>query len=442
MNPEFLNLNSQRNYPFKDDCSLIGKLGPDNYQLGRGFLLDATFTTNKTGLYLKYIHSTPTSLSIEIWDYALVCTASVSKLSYHYPIKQKVSGIPGELIFGDISQFNSIIGSISFNSNRTIFLDKTIKRDIFNEVTSIVNKNDLQSLLNVVELREGYNVKFELDHDENKIIIHARQGEGKGIFCGEECPEPAYCNGIIKTINGISPDEKGKFIMAAELHATLENFPNINKIIVGTQIPIARLDCTRPGEEGEPGAAGPAGPTGNSGGAADDPSYCDTCENCNTCEKEFGACQFCENCNNCENCDSAQAGGGGGGGVGFSVIDKNNPSGAPAGSSGELTVGYGETGKIILTGTDDFIIPHIDIDGVGFNYDFSLYGNYQNVVPRIMGLIYTTTVPGTAPVFRYFPSMTETHYKQAEIWIKNNESGNVTYHYFVKALSEHDMLPL
>lgn len=118
--------------------------------------------------------------------------------------------------------------------------------------------------------------------------------------------------------------------------------------------------------------------------------------------------------------------------ISYSIIDKTNPVTARSASKVDtLIVATGQTGKIIITEADELWVGHVDIEAIGKNFDFSIYGNYRAGTP-VMSLVYTVNVPATATtIYRYFISMYETYYKQAEIHIKNNEAGDTTYYYFI-----------
>lgn len=117
--------------------------------------------------------------------------------------------------------------------------------------------------------------------------------------------------------------------------------------------------------------------------------------------------------------------------ISYSVIDKNNPTSRVAAKIDSLVVAPAATGKIIITENDEFWVGHIDIDSIGNDFDFEIYGNYTVGTP-VMDLVFSTNIPPTATtIYRYFASMYETYYKQMEIWIVNNESADVTYKYFI-----------
>jgi hypothetical protein len=302
---EFLDEASKSFYPFNAQEEIRSiNIGGKTFLLKNNFLLDM-FICYNGNVYLKTIEKTFSVIICKFADFdtkEIVSQATIPLSEIYAPIRLNLEGAKGCCIFGEGIKDINFFGEIEFNKNKTMLLNRVIKKDA-DKVKSIIEGNSGEQYTKNVKFYEGYNIS--LKKNNNKISVVASPGNGLGFFCGNL--EHEDCEGCLRTINGIHPDEQNMFKIKTEKHVTHENFPDINKIIIGTQIPIERLECQREGTKGKKGPTGPRGPAGSSGNNAPDVCVtCLECNVCNTCENQCGVCNNAENCPQCESCNTAE----------------------------------------------------------------------------------------------------------------------------------------
>lgn len=213
-NIEWLNSNSQRNYPLKENVSRIDNTG--NFTIPNELFLDAVFVTNiNNDFFVKKIMFFDSIIVINIHDKndEFVSTTSVN-VSTHtendsYIIQGQgvYSNLQGKFVLGNLVNVSAMaLGSYEFTIE-TAKLEDTVVIPSIRGVDSITNED--VSLVGDVEIKEGFNVRIRVDEAENCIFIDAIDGEGLGPFC--PCEEDTFVGDPIFTINGIPPDGSNNF---------------------------------------------------------------------------------------------------------------------------------------------------------------------------------------------------------------------------------------
>lgn len=207
-NLEWLNLNSERNYPIKENATRKDTTG--SVELPNQLIVDAVFVTDvNNSFYVKTVQFLDISTIISIYDQndVFVGTVTIMKDTHTTYESYQVDGhgiykyLQGKLVIGDLSNIE-ILGTYEFVFDATKFEDTVIIPNIRGVTSiSVVGKNTL--LIGDVQLVAGYNCRLRIDEAENKIYIDAISGEGLGPVCNCD-EEPLELVGI-KTINGIRP---------------------------------------------------------------------------------------------------------------------------------------------------------------------------------------------------------------------------------------------
>jgi hypothetical protein len=313
MNYEFWYKNTYRRYPFVDKATLRGNLNGGQIVLRDDIFIDMAITSSEEFLFIKKIHCTTSSIVVEFYNNKtnspLIAMATIPVVNFEPYSQYELNGTKGHILIGYIDFFFGLNGTIIFNKDALPVLPSIIKKDVCDGITSLADENSGVELKGDIKLLSGYNISITYSAGNNKITFNAIKGEGLGVFCGESCPEPDFCDECLKTINGIGPDNTGTFYFFARNHATIEDDPPGHAITVGTQIPLERIDCIREGDVPPVGPTGPPGPTGPQGEDAGNSTccyVCDICETCDLCEIVCGICDLCEICDFCENCDIAE----------------------------------------------------------------------------------------------------------------------------------------
>jgi hypothetical protein len=312
----WLSSNALRNYPFKEDAFRLPLSGG---ALPTGVILDLAIATP----YTLLVETTPNVESFhippsfkltrvdgtvpgvikfvfsELLPGALpetnIAEVSITLATFVPLAPYKLTGlIPathGVIVFGEalLTYAPNVVGSIYVFPDESGFLqERTVKDNPYSRVMSVSELGDPTLLVGDVKLEEGYNIDLEFDVANNAIRINAFVGAGLGRFCGAECDDPADCSGAIYSINGIRPDELGRFLIKGEKFALVAS--GTHKVTVDTVIAPGDI-CTRTGDPGDPGPTGASGPAGAGGGAGaivccfcDICQVCDTCQSCNTSE--------------------------------------------------------------------------------------------------------------------------------------------------------------
>jgi hypothetical protein len=217
---EWNDRNSNRNYPFKEDATLLDTSG--TYRLPQDFITDFVFTitlggsiTVETRFYVKKLSVFGGIAAVEIYDENEDLAASFTVIqSGHtrykmYPLQTfaPYDAAQGKAVIGAASHlFGGVDGRYEFEQATTLFEDTVIIPGIRGVLTlsKYSEFNNFPALTGHVRLEEGINLRITPNVAKNSLRIDAISGEGLGPEC--DCPEPDPFGGApgpILTINGI-----------------------------------------------------------------------------------------------------------------------------------------------------------------------------------------------------------------------------------------------
>jgi len=216
---EWLNLNSQRSYPIKEDTTRTDDTG--NFVIPNGLLVDAVVAVD-TGdietLYIKQLTILPDTLTLVLYsqDNTLVGSSIVDRSTHQandYYVLQgfgEFTTLRGKLVIGEIPD---VVGAYSFSQSATELESKVLIPNL-RGVSSLgiySTSPDIPApLRGHVKLSEGFNIRLTYDYTNNAIRIDAIEGAGLGTSC--VCPDDSIPPGNpIKFINGIPPDDSRNF---------------------------------------------------------------------------------------------------------------------------------------------------------------------------------------------------------------------------------------
>lgn len=221
---EWLNKNSQRAYPLKEDTSRKDVVS-GTYTLVDDFLVDLVFVVdvNKDKrFYLRYLSILGSVVTGQIYDEddTLAATFTVDSTT-HTTYKQyslsgagTYEGALGKIVVGELSNlFANPQGNFEFDLAGAELEPAIVVPDI-RGVASLSKKpesegEEFAKLVGNVLIGAGFNTRVRLDKDNNCIRIDAIEGAGLGPLC--DCPSDQELGPCIQTINGIPPDESFNF---------------------------------------------------------------------------------------------------------------------------------------------------------------------------------------------------------------------------------------
>ena len=226
-NIEWLNQNSQRNYPLSEEASLLDTSG--SFSLPLDLVVDlvwpvhatATIEPDKFHIYNLSIFGNGISLTLG-YDGTPIGTVSVSADTHARNQSYFISGTGdfhdsvGKITIGELTNTMAAAGSYSFNLSGAR-LEPTVIRPDLRGVTGfvLVNGSDRSELLTGdVEFIAGRNFRLTpvINPGENsQIRFDAISGEGLNENCN--CDNIPDIGEPIRTINGVGPDENGNFTL-------------------------------------------------------------------------------------------------------------------------------------------------------------------------------------------------------------------------------------
>lgn len=219
LNQEWLNSNRLRNYPFREDVTLI-PVEDASVRLPNSLIVDCVFTVAGTvpRIYLSSIMLVGNYINFTFKDASNVIIASVNVDTTTYTLYDPIllygiadySDARGKLVLGNIADFRNTFkdGNYTFTL-RTAELEPCIVRPSLRGVRSIVlvnNNVESEKLTGIVRLIAGTNMKLSYDATLNEVRFDALSVPGVNFneVCDCEDPTAPQC---IKTINGISVDD-------------------------------------------------------------------------------------------------------------------------------------------------------------------------------------------------------------------------------------------
>ena len=285
---DWLNKNSYRNFPIKENCS--GQDVTGSVTIPQNLIVDLVLATPAVDqrFYIQSISQTGSSVSLVIADSANVAQAAVTvpvplgNPPYTSVLIQPIGGstvFTGRLVLSQDGVNAILLWPAGMSFNFSLASAEIEPGCLFpvpiDRVLSVGKLTDPTVLISDVKFKEGYNIKIERIEDDNAIQISAISGAGLGPICKDQCTGgtgPTSACRPICTINGVGADENGNVAvngLNAIIVSEVVNGINIDSLIKPEQL------CTitttpgggggTPGEPGPPGADGPDGPPGRDG---------------------------------------------------------------------------------------------------------------------------------------------------------------------------------
>lgn len=213
-NMEWLNSNSQRNYPIKENATRQSVDG--NFVLPNQFVLDAVFVTNtQNEFHIQKVNVFDDIINIVIRDDngVLVTTLSIdvpthTENDFYVIVGQGIyQHLQGKIVLGNLQRISdTVLGSFEFSFEATKFEDTVVIPSIRGVDSIIVGE---VALVDDVILESGFNFRIRTDIPSNTIFFDAIDGAGLGPFC--ECEDDRVIGEPITSINGIPADADGNF---------------------------------------------------------------------------------------------------------------------------------------------------------------------------------------------------------------------------------------
>ena len=277
-NVEWLNNNSNRNYPIREDASRVG----DSITLPQDFIVDAKITGGTPGdyYYIGEVNTNNGVITIFINDsggnQALsfdISEATHVKYRTYTPVTRFQEEVNGKLVVDEIQEVLSTLGHVggsSFSGFATRLEESVVViSDISQRVTSNKADGEVTKLRGDVGFRGEDGIEITQDSINNDIVI-SYVDPVVAVDC--ECP-PNFPD--IKTLNGQPPDCSGNFTVCGEGVITVKT--QGNNICIGSIINPNQICAVVAGVGGGGGSPGPPGPPGP-GGPAGPPGGVSTCD--------------------------------------------------------------------------------------------------------------------------------------------------------------------
>ncbi|MFC1453605.1 hypothetical protein ACFLQL_00305 [Verrucomicrobiota bacterium] len=223
---EWLNLNSSRRYPLRDDCNYTTQLvGPGTeYLFQNDVLLDFKIITYDLAIdkitleTFEVIDNSPAAKTIKL-TFKLWYTDATTLLIYVTVPENAVCPYSTNAFIEDTYNVKFVLGAgivalatfpfgvYQFNTPPEMWESLIIMHHMHS--VNIIKGTDAGSvdLNDIVYFEEGYGISIDTDIDDNSITIAAIPGTGKGFSC-EKLPY-VRDNTITRSINGIKPGADG-----------------------------------------------------------------------------------------------------------------------------------------------------------------------------------------------------------------------------------------
>lgn len=265
-NPEWLNQNSTRNYPIKEDQSR----GPVGFEIPNNFIVDMQLVGVERNLnyFISEVAVVGTTINLLVAD-TLGTTVITFLIDSPTHVKYKTytaSGLGeifGKLVIDNVGSLLALIPSgsgVTFaEAETTLEISALVPTDKDFRVTSLGKLGDGITYTGDVKLEQGDGILIDNNVPENALVISLAP-EPDPIPSACECP-PNFPS--VKTINGIPPDCNGNFCIDAGGINVLDTDGSclvIDSLL--DPVEICDLGVGIPGAPGDPGAPGPPGPPG------------------------------------------------------------------------------------------------------------------------------------------------------------------------------------
>jgi hypothetical protein len=283
---DWLNKNSFRNFPIKENCTLRDV--SDSVTIPQNLIVDLVLATPAVDerFYVQTISHTGSSMSLVIADSSNTPVASVTiaipltNLPYTSALIEPIGDstvFTGRIVINNDGITSILLWpaglSFTFDMASTEIEPGCLFPVPIDRVLSAGKFTDPEILIGNVKFKEGYNVRLERIEADNAIQISAIEGAGLGPICKDQCEGETgtvACTPIC-TINGVAPDENGN--LALNGVNTILITESEHTILVDSLVTMAQMcavsttTTTGTGGGGSPGNPGPPGPRGSRGSA-------------------------------------------------------------------------------------------------------------------------------------------------------------------------------
>lgn len=236
-NLEWLNLNSGRAFPFKEDATRIDATGA--ITLPNTVVVDFVMVvpdTESTLFYLRQLMYSGNLLTLVIGSdtgtlvsLSLDVAAHTANTAYTVRGQGSAYGIIGRIVIGDLTELSALVppGNYNFDSAATAFEARTVRPDIRALNSLIVvdaDNNESDPITGPVRLVAGANIRLTVvEGDVTSIRIDAVNNPDYDEAC--DCEDGVVVLPPILTINGV-PSTNGDFDISggsACIQVTTEN---------------------------------------------------------------------------------------------------------------------------------------------------------------------------------------------------------------------------
>lgn len=220
INQEWLNQNSLRSYPFREDMSMVPHdvdtgAPLSGVQIPNYLLVDFILSLpgNNVTVYLSQMALAGNLITlvfsnesdIRIATLAITLDAHTPYSAYDIIGQEPYQDARGRVVLGNLEGLRADLadGIYNFTSDTTRFEPATVRPDIRGvRSLRLINGDDISQLIQGrVKLISGTNIRLVYDANENAIIVNAIAGEGLNDEC--DCAGKVGESNIVRTINGI-----------------------------------------------------------------------------------------------------------------------------------------------------------------------------------------------------------------------------------------------
>lgn len=216
-NLEFLNANTLRAYPIKEGMTRVSAEGvtiPDNFLVDCSFAISSDVTAR---IYISKINNLGDQIEVLFSDQSdvlignIIITPATHTLYQTYPLLPSVAyaNAIGRITVASVAAWTTLpAGSFTYTLATAELEARTVvpaQRGINRIVFKNADGTTFSASGNVI-VESRVNMKFTYNSGTNTILMDAGEGLGLNTICAPQ-DQP------IKTINGISPDVNGNFIL-------------------------------------------------------------------------------------------------------------------------------------------------------------------------------------------------------------------------------------
>lgn len=259
---QWLNANSYRKYPFKEDFVSELVASSDTLQIPDSFLLDlqwvAYSSAEPAGKVLTLYSITPADDSFrELLLQFKLGSSTFADISVPYtvttaPMRVMRNGVQLSLVFGD--GVGELLDSMSDIGSTDPYVVTPATSEQFepalrilqnnHRVTGIVGDTDTsQVLTGKIYWQEGYNTRVTLSNAASVLRIVATPGAGAGVYCARMESDRSACSDILLAINELYADGTGSFKLTGGNGISITPDPDNNTLVIRTSANSDDVSC-------------------------------------------------------------------------------------------------------------------------------------------------------------------------------------------------------